>query len=242
MKVALCLFGIVGGTDKNGAGKTVDFRACAKSYCDNIIGPNNADVFFHTWSDEHYQKLIQLYSPKMCYAEPQSLFGLDLSKERDRFLAYSRWTSHKKVLDMRSVYERDHGKYDLIMLGRFDTMWFHPVDFTQFDPSCFYASNWNSSPSWMGSAARHGDLVDRTNVSPKAHRLLDLWFVANSPFMDYFAQMPAVLEEIKTHKPYDPHAQSWVHLTNHKAIRRRIRYEFYRWIDYELWRYKHGSE
>ena len=80
MKIAVLLFG-----------QPRDAINCSKSIVNNIINPNNADVFFHMWYDENDlymekgekdrsecnlnkgldQKLVEIYNPKAYCIEPQ---------------------------------------------------------------------------------------------------------------------------------------------------------------------------
>ena len=51
MKIALCLQGLSSGL--NDKGDLVSFENSAETIKKNIIDPNNADVFIHSWSVEH---------------------------------------------------------------------------------------------------------------------------------------------------------------------------------------------
>ena len=67
MKVALCLQGLsIGSNDK---GNSVDSHACMDLIYKNIIEPNNADVFIHTWNtnESSTQTLTKLTNQKKLF-------------------------------------------------------------------------------------------------------------------------------------------------------------------------------
>ena len=132
MRVAICFYGLVGGVvGKNGKGQNLDPSTAYKLNADNIINPNNADIFIHSWSTEEREILLDLYQPKDSVIEPQMEFQIseriyrNISfKEKIRIYfnrfsrpsefknsiierdfsakrAYSRWYSSKKVLSLK---------------------------------------------------------------------------------------------------------------------------------------------
>ena len=113
MKSALCLFGIIGGTQgKNGQGALIDVEACYKSYLEHIIQVNNCDVFIHSWSVESKKQLLKLYKPKDSLIEPQMDFSERASEWKNPegcFRNFSRWYSTKKVVELKAQYEEEHG-------------------------------------------------------------------------------------------------------------------------------------
>ena len=77
MKVALCLFGVVGNlyTDKDNRIWTqdVDYRIGLEHYRRRLFSVNDAefDVFIHSWSTSYEQQLCRDYRPKRWLFEPQ---------------------------------------------------------------------------------------------------------------------------------------------------------------------------
>ena len=65
MKVALCLYGLVGSTagkssDKKGGTKEV-LNLCYDAFKKMIIDKNDTDVFFHTWDTDVENELVEKY-------------------------------------------------------------------------------------------------------------------------------------------------------------------------------------
>ena len=71
MKVALCLHGLVGTDDKYGAGeKIINYKIGLDHFKRHVFDVNDeVDVFFHTWSEDYEQKLIDAYNPISHIAE-----------------------------------------------------------------------------------------------------------------------------------------------------------------------------
>ena len=75
MKIALCLFGIIGGKKgQNGAGGAIHPEIGHQSYVDNLMASDDVDVFIHTWSKDWEGELVSLYQPKKILTEEQELF------------------------------------------------------------------------------------------------------------------------------------------------------------------------
>ena len=66
MRVALCLYGLTGSVEFGlGLGKPIDPRIGHYHHNKRIIEPNeNVDVFFHTWSTDFEDMLVDIYKPK----------------------------------------------------------------------------------------------------------------------------------------------------------------------------------
>lgn len=74
-KIALCLFGLLGGTSgQNGAGKTIHPENGRMFYQKNLFDHYDTDVFIHSWSSEHKDLIIDTYNPKLSIFESQKYF------------------------------------------------------------------------------------------------------------------------------------------------------------------------
>jgi|TARA_R100000081_G_C4820523_1_gene179488 hypothetical protein len=167
MKVALCLQGLsIGSNDK---GNSVDSHACMDLIYKNIIEPNNADVFIHTWNtnESSTQNLTKTYKPKKAIFEKQKMFDSTNSKYHS---TKSRWYSQMKSIELKKQYEQECGFiYDFVMISRFDCLYWTPFEFFKYDNTKFFASNWNPEHLKIG--------------------FLDYWFFANSKNMDLFGDL-----------------------------------------------------
>lgn len=247
MKSALCLFGIIGGTrGKDGAGDPVDIEVCYKSYKDHIIDINNCDVFMHSWSTEVRNQLLELYKPKDFLIEPQIDFSSKVkNREKSKYLfnAYSRWYSTKKVVELKTQYEKENNfKYDWVMVGRFDILFFVDFLFKNLDPKYFHAAIWNAAPTYLPEK-KIIKPPDQLNQSQTLKALLDFFFVANSDMMNKFSTVYDHLDEHeRIADRLSQHADAWEHIKNVIGDPKKvIQYSLLRWFDFELYRRKLGG-
>jgi len=225
MKVALCLQGLVGGTvGKDGKGETLDPRIAYDAYKKHIIDPNEADVFFHSWSVDEGAELIGLYNPKKARAEERKPFCGQLEGPDYRF--HSRWYSSKMAIQLKKEYEEEHGfKYDAVMVSRLDVAFYTDLIFSDYDLNKFWASNWNGVPGTGEETSNH----------MKGSGFLDLWFFSNSHIMDQFGALYDNIDDYET----NAHIASCQHA---KTITDQIGYTLYRWKDHEVVRRKLGAK
>jgi hypothetical protein len=193
MKIALCLMGIVGTSDaKYGIGdKIVDYRIAHFFHTQNIIEPNQklgdtVDIFIHSWSTEFKDKLVEIYNPKKYLIEPQINFGFENVRENS---VKSRWYSTKKVVELKSEYEKETGVlYDFVMIYRLDHILLKPLVFSNFDNSNFYCS--------------HRDDCVKSCKCLNTMRFYDAWFFSNSNYIDKFATLYDTLNADKLESPH----------------------------------------
>jgi len=181
MKVALCLHGLVGTDDKYGTGsKTINYKIGLKHFKKHVFDVNDeVDVYFHTWSEEYKDRLVEAYKPVSCLAEPQPHFS---DNPRQQAI-HCRWKSAKEVLNL---VKENKEQYDFVLLTRFDIAFLVDFDFSQFDSSSFYAQG---------------------PKGPRSHGISlinDLWFFSGQGNMLKFAE---VYDRLNTGN-YIPHMDS----------------------------------
>jgi hypothetical protein len=236
MKIAFCLFGIVGGAHKYGNGDPIDFVKCCNSYKEKIFKDNDVDVFIHTWSTTHEKPIRRIYNPKSSIFEKQINFNDNKVKDpitrKDKFVECSRWNSTQKVIDLQREYsEKNNIEYDFIMLSRFDMLWFSKIDFEKLEKNKLYLSNWNNYGYQIG------DKIDKENNSyPYGQRLRlyqDLWIIGNQEQMNHISKLYDLIEKSESTK-YSPHGILFKHLySKYGSI---IEFKYYYGIDYNLYR------
>jgi len=242
MKVAFCLSGKTGGlSGKGGLGEPVDYEYCHKLFNENIIKRNDTDVFIHSWSVEEKEKLLRLYSPVASIFEEDKDFGatdnlqVNGKKGNNLTLFYftrSKFYSTQQVLRLKKKFEEENNFiYDAVMLNRFDLLWHTPVDFSIFNMDFLYAAHWNG----VDYKKRE---VDKKNYF-KNQRILELWLFSNSKFMDYFGDAYNALATINVG---DPHLFMYQYLQQSEEIRGKIKFLFYRYFDYDLYRERIDTE
>ena len=184
MKVALCLYGLVGSNrgksyDKKGGTDKV-LEACFKSFKNHIIDKNETDVFFHTWDQEFEDELVKKYNPKLYKTEKQKIFYDTVPGPNKRVQAhYSRWYSTKIVNQLKQKYEKENNfKYDFVILSRFDMIWTVDIICKKLNKNIFYIpGQTKGGVSWGWP----------NNKSGLPYEIGDLFFVSNSENMDNFS-------------------------------------------------------
>ena len=89
----------------------------------------------------------------------------------------SRWYSNKKVVELKSEYEKENNfKYDFVMIYRFDCMFNKDVVFSEFDNKYFYNS--------------HVDECHKGHCHCKGMGMYaDLWFFGNTDDINLFGEL-----------------------------------------------------
>ena len=232
-KVALCLYGLVGGkVGKDGKGGNVDYMIAYEHYKKHIFDKNNVDVFIHSWSIDLEQELKEIYKFKKSIFQKQKRFAwLDRRNNDQKHRAYSRWYSSKKTIELKREYEIEKGfVYDWVMVSRLDLAFFTDVIFDTYDPDYFYASHWNDAVN-----PKVGRLQANRENHYKGTGFLDLWFFSNSKIMDKFSTLYDNRKKYKV----SAHVASREHVD---TFTDKIKYVFYRWDDHELVRRKFLSK
>lgn len=183
MKIALCYYGLSHNLNNiqnsNAYNLPVNYLKAFQSHKENLIDPNNMDVFIHSWSHENIGDIVDKYKPKKSLFEQQ----IDFYKKADKINSdpnvwgysqrhhiLSRWYSNKKVLELKQQYEKENQfTYDLVMVTRFDCVYNGNWNLSELDPTRFYVTG-----GWGGNYETE---------------LPDLWFISNSENMDILSKM-----------------------------------------------------
>jgi hypothetical protein len=220
-RVAFCLSGIVGGVKgKSGdTGNELTSNAILKIGYDHykkyVFDKNvNVDVFIHTWSVDSEEKIKELYQPKKSIFQKQVIFDVPefiKGEYKRKQNHYSRWYSTKKVVDLKSQYEKENNfKYDLVFLTRFDIAWQKELDFNKFNPKYFYAADCYQNKPLFG-------LIPLKYGYPyMSEGLADLWFLSNSSYIDILSTLFDNLGEYN--KPGQCPISPSVGISNHKLV------------------------
>ena len=170
MKTALCLSGIVGGeSGKNGLGNTINYVECNKYFKENIIEPNGCDVFIHSWSTKYENDLLRLYKPKGYVFEEQKQFS---TKGGNRFRFQSKWYSVSQSL----LKMKEFGKYDWVIVSRFDILFLTALNVDLFDSKYLYVSNYSAYP--VESEQERWEIPPKNNsMSLFKKKIHDVYFI-----------------------------------------------------------------
>lgn len=257
MKVAICFYGLVGSvSDKNGNGISLDPKIAYDLNFRNLIEPNDADVFIHSWSKEHESSLLNLYKPKRHLIENQMEFpqarslvsnrdkrqkvknfvstifrpvarrSLKQEQMKEAYRACSRWNSNKKVLGLKRAYETEFG-------FTYDCVMVLRLDvgfYNKIDLSSYDMSYFYAS-HWNDYPVSSNDYQYNFENHNQGKGFLDFWFFSNSPDMDKFAKL---YDSIKDYH-VSPHRSSYQHAS---TFFKNVRFTKYRWLDFEMIRRK----
>lgn len=230
MKVALCLFGVVGGhKGKAHTGSSFDvLNKGFECYEKNILSKYDVDVFVHSWTTEMESEILQKYKPKKYKFEKQKIFNIPnyvkgtrgtsrKEKRKRKQNHYSRWFSTFESVNLKQQYEEENSiKYDFVLISRFDVAWQTPICFEDLDNRFFYASNWPRwfdesgkkihDKDWFGLLEKNGDKLKDLYTKKfvgfpyNNEGLLDLWFLSSSEIMDKFSKLYLNLDEYNKRK------------------------------------------
>ena len=223
MKIAMCMYGIVGGqSGENGAGETVDIEKCYDTYKKHIFEKNDPiDIFVHTWSVCEKERINNLYKPARMMAEPQEQFVVEDAVLLDaEFRVKSRWVSTMRSLQQKSEHEKDGGfKYDCVMVNRFDIEFLSDLILADYDMNKMWCSMDLKYPN-PGTGEREGLFLQ------------DMWLFSNSDAMDYVGTLGGIVKNNNGHKAL------YQHLINKMSISDVGKYPS---IDYDLYRWRNGT-
>ncbi len=216
MKVAICFNGLVGSTKGKSEQLIGDFNTCfeisSKLYKEHILEKNDVDIFVHSWSTDLEEEILEAYNPKKYIIEEQLKFdipeyiepvGSDYVRKHTH---YSLWNSRKKVIQLKSEYEKENNfKYDCVMLARFDMAWQTDLIFEEHDPQYFWTQKWPKKilnghmlkdiDYWRLSDQNLDFETQWWGYPHNDEGLLGMWFFSNSENIDKFVTIYDLLGE-----------------------------------------------
>ncbi len=173
MKIALCLYGVVGSAKGKAHLEASDdiLSFGYKKYFENIIKDNDVDVFIHSWSKDKEDQILNFYKPVSHSIEEQEIFeipkyikGNSSSEPRRVEFVFSRWRSTQKVLRLKMSYEKENNfDYDLCLLSRFDVAFESKLDFRNVKKDKINFSNWynqSESTAFIETVPKNYSLAD----------------------------------------------------------------------------------
>ena len=228
MRVALCLYGLTGSVEFGlGLGKPIDPRIGHYHHNKRIIEPNeNVDVFFHTWSTDFEDMLVDIYKPKKHIAEKQILFN---PKSVCKNSIPSRWWSNAMVMQLKKQYEEEMGfEYDWVMLYRFDHIFLVDLLFKKHDNQFMYFRHTNGLRAPAAYSHGYEGRENCTCYNKKGQhgvRLQDVFMFGNSKNMDAFASLYDY-HQISEDPFLDPHDECYVQLKR-IGLEDKLKFEYY---------------
>lgn len=263
-RVAICLFGMVGGRSlKAGDGQVEDILDPSIAYElmeKNIVQENDeVDYFIHSWSMECKQKLEELYRPKISIIEPQVDFSqtkLSVFRAiswRDKlkllFSLVRNRKSFKSQIDYWEWYAfRTHSRwYSTKQVVELKKTYEEKHDFvydvvllTRLDVGFFTPIRFSEYDMNFFYASNRNQAPTKENGYKSDRGNHD----EGNSFLDlwYFSSSSnidrfAVLYDVMNRYALSPHKSSWQHVC--KVIgKSKVRYTLYRWFDHEIIRRK----
>ncbi len=227
-KIAFCLYGVVGnikgkaGRNKSSSKKIL--KIGFNHYKKHIFNKNkNVDIFIHTWSKDLEKEIRKLYKPKATIFQKQIIFEIPKHVEGNdqrKQSHYSRWYSTKKVIELKSKYERKNNfKYDMVMLSRFDIAWQKDLFLKNFDPRYFYAAKTYSENIFFKLLSL--DIPIGYPYTKNWPGICDLWFFSNSENINKLSTLFNNLNKItKADKEYPDKHKITSHFLVHKHLKK----------------------
>ena len=228
MRVALCLYGLTGSVDFGyGLGEQIDPRLGHHHHLKHIIEANdNVDVFFHTWSVDFEEMLVDLYKPKGYVAEKQIVF--DDNSVRNTSIP-SRWWSNEVVMNLKREYEKENNfKYDWVMLYRFDHVFLIDLNFSKFDNQYIYFRHTNGLRAPQQFSHGYKGREECLCINKKGNygvRLQDVFMFSSSENMVKFTTVYSYHQESKE-AFLNPHDECYVQLERHN-LQDKLRFAYF---------------
>jgi hypothetical protein len=178
MKIAIAFHGKF--TGKNSRGELQGFKKPFKLLSRNFdLG--NADIYFHGWDDDKRasKKLVELYKPKAYLLEKQITFHHNYRYYN--FVPTGPWNTQGSLSNLYSRFyslmqsvNLIKDEYDLVLVSRFDTVFYENLPLEILDLENFYASNWNLNHEGWG--------------------LNDAWFISGKENITKFSEIYYALD------------------------------------------------
>ena len=231
MKIALCFYGLLGGTQGHAGdriGSSLDvLNKAFPHYKEHILDKNDVDVFIHSWDVDLQEEIITKYSPKLSKFEPSANFEIPPPLENTQRVqnVCCRWYSCKEVNELKSQYEKDNNfVYDFVMLSRQDIAWQIDIDFNQLDNNYFYVAEWKNHINGNPMGYPYGGY---------AKSLQDFWCISNSEYMnelcnifDYIPQYCIESDELMGYKGLSNHRLLYYKLLKMGIIPNKLKFKF----------------
>jgi len=154
MKIAICLYGkFTGRNDRN---EIQGFDLPLKFLQENVLN-DKTDVFLHGWDDNEIEtsRMIESVKPKRYVVEKQITF--DHPYKHYNFVPDGPWSTqiglrnnYSKFHSLRSCIDLVDDSYDLVMITRYDCIFYEKFNFELLDPKNFYVSHWNLNHEGWG--------------------------------------------------------------------------------------------
>lgn len=154
MKIAICLHGKFAGLNNRGEvqGFDIPFEFLKK----NVV-TDNTDIFLHGWDDDpkETEKLINLVKPKEAILEKQIIF--DHPYKHYNFVPHGGWNTkdylnnnYSRFYSLKRAIGLINDTYDLVMVTRFDCIFYEKFNFSLLEPEKFYLSHWEHNHGGWG--------------------------------------------------------------------------------------------
>jgi hypothetical protein len=247
-RIAVCLFGLVGGVSgKDGKGEGIEIEIVRSSF-EHALKNYQVDYYIHTWSVEREEELVRNFSPKVILSEPRlkidktqwdseikkkesyrsKLVRLFRFKTRDirnlreeAYRAYSRWTSTSRAFNL--IRESDLPNYDYVISSRLDLEIFNTIALpSNLTDGELLVSHWNDAKF---TGTRNSSL--QNNYSLVREGYLDLWFAGRPVTMKNFCSLIDRFEKYS----FSPHLSSREHAA---YLNLSSRFFLYRGFDFEI--------
>ncbi len=221
MKIALCLFGILGGKDgQDGKGGLIHPFHGYRFYKEYFIERYKPDIFIHSWSKEAEEEILKIYEPtKFIIEEQEDFSNVKLSSYNisNNFYILKQDYKYKPICEtqkdntfpyLNQLSQRSHSRWksskEVLELKRLyedeNNFKYDFVLLTRFDlwfRKMFDLENLDRNMFYVSP---------RTNNAVKRHdydwAVEDLWFLGNSIDMNHFALLYDSIYDYCIRPPY----------------------------------------
>lgn len=200
MKVAICLHGLSLGKnslrDITRSNPQTDWKRFTSTILGNLVEPNSADMFIHTWENEEIELIKNIYKPKGILSETQRPFNPFFSneildKDKEDFSLYMRNNynplvyTHPRVFShvysfdrsdsLRQAYETMEGfRYDYVIKTRFDLQILKKIKVSEYESQKIQLGKWwGSHPKALEDLFMIANSENMTKISSLYHKIYE---------------------------------------------------------------------
>lgn len=154
MKIAVCLYGkFTGNNDRN---EIQGFDLPFKFLQENVLN-DKTDIFLHGWDDNESEtaRMLNTIRPKRHVVEKQIKFEhpyghYDFIPHGPYSTQINLRNNYSRFYSLRSCLDLVDDSYDMVMISRYDCVFYEKFNFNMLKPENFYVSHWNLNHEGWG--------------------------------------------------------------------------------------------
>jgi hypothetical protein len=168
----------------------INFRAVYASINQHIINVNPSytfDFFLHGWNVDLKEQLVSLYHPKLHCFEENNIYHDEFiakTKNLSGIAGPSQCLSIKKSIELKEAHEVQHGRYDKVIIYRYDVLLWKDMLLSAYDDDSVYCNRLLFGP--FSSLGGDYHFVMSSEKASQFKHLYD-WITSDNPFQAHYS-------------------------------------------------------